>query len=193
MELGKQLRVLHLHLQAAEDDCISLTPGIYHLRLWDLKAQPHSDTLLPTRPHLLQQDHTYSNKTTPTPTRPHLLMVPSIQTHESMGPIPIQSTTGSPKAFSWRRLLPRTPLPPPAWAAPPDEAFRYKRNLRRAKLPFPPCSWLSNLVPAAVSQALQPELKSKGFAETQQAYRASLRPQRHPALWTEQIEDSMPL
>ena len=26
--------------------------------------------------HFLQQDHTYSNKTTPTPTRPHLPLVP---------------------------------------------------------------------------------------------------------------------
>jgi hypothetical protein len=39
----------------------------------DLKAQPH--TLPPTRPYLLQQDHTHSNKTTPIPTRPHLLTV----------------------------------------------------------------------------------------------------------------------
>jgi hypothetical protein len=35
---------------------------------------------IPTGTHLLQQDHTYFNKTTPTPTRPHLLLVP-LQAH----------------------------------------------------------------------------------------------------------------
>ena len=39
-----------------------LTPAVTHL--------------LPIRPHLPQQSHTYPNKATPTPTRPHLLIVP---------------------------------------------------------------------------------------------------------------------
>ena len=44
--------------------------------IWIVKPQEvNCNTLPPTRPHLLQQDHTYSNKATPTPTRPYLLIV----------------------------------------------------------------------------------------------------------------------
>ena len=50
------------------------------------RSHPHSDTLPPTRPHLLQQGHT-SHRVT--------LHEPSIQTYESLGEgdIPIQTTT----------------------------------------------------------------------------------------------------
>jgi hypothetical protein len=54
MVLEKELRVLHLDQQAAESMChtgCSLSTGY-------LKAHPHSDTLLPIRPHLLEQGHT---------------------------------------------------------------------------------------------------------------------------------------
>jgi len=63
----EELRVLHLHLRAASRILTSrkLDEGY--------KAQTHSDAPTPTRPHLLQQGHTYSNKATPTPTKPHLL------------------------------------------------------------------------------------------------------------------------
>ena len=44
-----------------------LTPAVTHL--------------LPIRPHLPQQSHTYPNKATPTPTRPHLLIVPLLATN----------------------------------------------------------------------------------------------------------------
>jgi hypothetical protein len=47
--LEKELGVLYLYLQAAEGDCVtglSLTTG-------DFKASPYSDTLPPTRTHLL--------------------------------------------------------------------------------------------------------------------------------------------
>jgi len=56
----EELRVLHLHLEAASR---ILTSRKLHE---GYKAQTHSDAPTPTRPHLLQQGHTYSNKATPT-------------------------------------------------------------------------------------------------------------------------------
>jgi hypothetical protein len=43
------------------------------LSIADLKAHHHSVTFPPTRPHLLQEGQTYTNKATPTPAMPHLL------------------------------------------------------------------------------------------------------------------------
>ena len=60
MVLEKELRVLHLDLQAAGDS----EPNWAYLSLRDLKAQPHNDTLPQTRPHLLQQA-TSPNSATP--------------------------------------------------------------------------------------------------------------------------------
>jgi hypothetical protein len=48
--LEKELRVLLLDLQAAKAGQI--------LSIGDLKAHPHSDTILPTASHLIQQGHT---------------------------------------------------------------------------------------------------------------------------------------
>ena len=50
----------------------------------NLKACPHGD--------ILQQDYNYSNKATPNSATPYK---PSIQTHESTGDIPIQTTTAA--------------------------------------------------------------------------------------------------
>jgi hypothetical protein len=69
----KSLRVLHLDRQAAE-------ATVHHtgrsLSIGDFKARPHSDTLPPTRLHLLQQGHTSYRV---------IFHEPSIQTRESMG------------------------------------------------------------------------------------------------------------
>jgi hypothetical protein len=48
----EELRVLHLHLKLLGEDWL---PGIKDV---SLKAYAHSDTLPPTRVHLLQQGHT---------------------------------------------------------------------------------------------------------------------------------------
>jgi hypothetical protein len=74
MELD-ELRALRLYLKAAEGDCV-----------------PHQVSKpTPTVTHILQQGHTYSNKaTSPNSATPYGL---SMQTHESMGAIPIQTTT----------------------------------------------------------------------------------------------------
>ena len=72
--LEKQLRVLHLDLRATEGDCDPRSS----LSILDIKAYLHSDTLPPTRPHLLQQSHTPYGS--------------SIQKHESMGVMYIQTT-----------------------------------------------------------------------------------------------------
>ena len=50
MLLEKELRVLHLDLQAAERDHHTGSS----LGMVDLKAWPHNDTLCPTKPYLLQ-------------------------------------------------------------------------------------------------------------------------------------------
>jgi hypothetical protein len=47
----EELSVLHLHLEAARRRLASR-------QLEGLKAQVHSDTPIPTRPHLLQKGHT---------------------------------------------------------------------------------------------------------------------------------------
>jgi hypothetical protein len=69
--LEKELRVLHLDLQAAgrESDWA-------WLEYLSPQSPPPTAVLPPTRPHLLQQGHTYSNKATPTPTKPYFLRVP---------------------------------------------------------------------------------------------------------------------
>jgi hypothetical protein len=48
-----ELRVLHIHLKAASR---ILLPGS---KDESLKAHTYSDTPIPTRPYLLQQDHTF--------------------------------------------------------------------------------------------------------------------------------------
>ena len=75
MVLEKELRALHLDLRAAEGDY----DGRSSWSILDIKAHLHSDTLPPTRSHLLQQRHNPYG--------------PSIQTHESMGIMCIQTTT----------------------------------------------------------------------------------------------------
>jgi len=51
-------RVLHFVLKAARRDCFLQAAGrkvsstLGSAGAYDLKAHPHSDTLLPTRPHL---------------------------------------------------------------------------------------------------------------------------------------------
>jgi hypothetical protein len=50
MVLEKELRVLYLNSQVAERDCV---PHWVYLTHRDLKACPYSDTLPPSRPHLL--------------------------------------------------------------------------------------------------------------------------------------------
>jgi hypothetical protein len=70
MVLEKELRVLHLDKTAARRGLPSRQLG------GGSQSLPHSDTLPPTRPHLLQQGHTSFNKATTSPTRPHLLRVP---------------------------------------------------------------------------------------------------------------------
>ena len=52
MVLRKELRVLHLDLQAAEGDCL---PHKCSMSIGDLKARLHSDTLPPIKPHPFQQ------------------------------------------------------------------------------------------------------------------------------------------
>ena len=59
-------------------------PTRQSLNIGNLKADPYSDTLLSTRPRILQKSHTPPN--TATSCRP------SIQTHESMGAKPWQVT-----------------------------------------------------------------------------------------------------
>jgi hypothetical protein len=54
-----ELKVLHLYLKVTRRRLTSRQLGGR-----SFKAHPHSDTLPPTRSHLLQ-DHTYSNKATP--------------------------------------------------------------------------------------------------------------------------------
>jgi hypothetical protein len=56
----EELRVLHFDLQVAEGNC--MTRG--SLSIYNLKAHPHSDTLPPTRPHLLKKA-TPPNSATP--------------------------------------------------------------------------------------------------------------------------------
>jgi hypothetical protein len=69
MVLEKLLRVLHLDLEGSSSNSLGSRK-----RMETSKPNP-SDTLPPTRPRLLQQGHTYSNKATPTPARPHLLVL----------------------------------------------------------------------------------------------------------------------
>jgi hypothetical protein len=52
MVLEKEVRVLHLDLQAADEDCAQMDTG-HSLNIYALKACLHSDTLSPTKPHLL--------------------------------------------------------------------------------------------------------------------------------------------
>ena len=63
--LEKELRVLHLDLQAAEGDCV------LHLGVSSENeiSKPASTMTLPPRSYLLQQGHTYSNKALP-PNKP---------------------------------------------------------------------------------------------------------------------------
>jgi hypothetical protein len=55
MVLEKELRVLHLDPQTAK---AAVNHTGHSLIIGDLKAHPLSDTLSPTRPHLLPQGHT---------------------------------------------------------------------------------------------------------------------------------------
>jgi hypothetical protein len=81
MVLGMELRVLHLHLQAARRNC---NTG-HRLSICSI-SKPAS-----TVTHFFQQGHTYSHKaTTPNSAMPY---VTSIQTHECLGAISIQITT----------------------------------------------------------------------------------------------------
>jgi hypothetical protein len=57
MVLEKELRVLHLDPKAARRIFDLFHTG-QSFSIGDLKAYPNSDTLPPTRLHLLQQDHT---------------------------------------------------------------------------------------------------------------------------------------
>jgi hypothetical protein len=108
----KELRVLHLEWQAVGSDRDTLA-RLEHLRP---QSPPPSDTLPPTRPHLLQQGHTYSNKATPIPTRPHLLVVPLPMDQEFkhmslLGAISISTSTPSQKVnqtFKYTSLIQTT-------------------------------------------------------------------------------------
>jgi hypothetical protein len=55
MVMERELRVLHLDLQAAEEYC-EPWPWLEHLRL---ESPPPSDTLPSSKSHLLQQGHTF--------------------------------------------------------------------------------------------------------------------------------------
>ena len=62
----------------------------HSVSIGDVKAHLHSVTLPPTRPHLLQQGHTYFNKATPpNSANPYGL---NIQTYQTMGATPSQTT-----------------------------------------------------------------------------------------------------
>ena len=73
--LETELSVLHLNLKTAERDCL---PYCCSLSIGNFKACPHSDILPPTRPHLPIVSLTFYEP---------------IQTHDSMGAIPNQTTT----------------------------------------------------------------------------------------------------
>ena len=60
--LEKELRVLHLDTQVEDGDCVSHWGQLKHS---GPQSTQHSITFPPTRPHLLQQGHTYFNKATP--------------------------------------------------------------------------------------------------------------------------------
>jgi len=58
----------------------------------NIRSYTHnSDTLPPTRPDLLQQDHAHSNEATPTPTRPHPLQQDHTHSNKTT-PIPTKTT-----------------------------------------------------------------------------------------------------
>ena len=76
--------VLPLDLQAAEGDYES-----HCLQLEHRRSQSPTCTVT----HFLQLGHTYSNRATPP--NSGIPYGPSIQTPDSMGVIPIQTTTGS--------------------------------------------------------------------------------------------------
>jgi hypothetical protein len=83
MVLAKELRVLHLYPKA--------TGRRLALSSW-VELMHRTSKPMPTVTHFFQQGHTYSNKVTPpnsvTPCESN------IQTHESMGAKPIQTTRG---------------------------------------------------------------------------------------------------
>ena len=83
-------RLLHLDLQAAEEDCLPAgSRGGTGIPLW--VALEHRDILQCIyMTHFLPQ-HTYINKATPPNSA--TFHGPSIQTHESIGTKPIQTTT----------------------------------------------------------------------------------------------------
>lgn len=81
MVLEKELRVLHLDLQAAGE---RLCTGCSLSTCETLKSAP-------TVTHFLYQGHIYSNKATPPKSATSYGL--SIQTLDSMGDIPIQTTT----------------------------------------------------------------------------------------------------
>ena len=76
----EELRVLHFDLKAIEGDWILHWAELEHRRL---KAHPHLDAL-PPKGHPMQEGHTPNSST---------LYGPNVQTHESIGAIPIQNTT----------------------------------------------------------------------------------------------------
>jgi hypothetical protein len=78
MVVEKELRVLHLDMQAAEGDCVPHWANLKHRRPQSPPSQWHSS----------------SNKATPTAARPHLLKGHSSWAkHESMRTLLIQTTT----------------------------------------------------------------------------------------------------
>ena len=97
LDAGEGAEILHLDPKGTGDYVIG-----YSLSIGDFTARLHSDALPPTKPHLLQQDHTYSERPHPlqqshthsnkaTPPNRDSFYRPSIQTHESIQPI--QTTT----------------------------------------------------------------------------------------------------
>ena len=82
MVLEKKLRVLHFDLKATGSElCPAL--GV----VWTFETSKST----PTVTHLFQQGYTYSQKATPpNSATPYL---PRIETHESMGAVPVQTTT----------------------------------------------------------------------------------------------------
>ena len=78
----EELRVLHLDHRLQE----TVSHSGQSLSIYDIITHPHSDTLPPTRPHLLQQG--YSS---------------SIQADESMVAIPIKSPHPACEREQWRK------------------------------------------------------------------------------------------
>ena len=80
----------------------------HSLSIGELQANPHSDTLPLTKPQPLQQSHTYSNNAMTSNSA--IPCGPSIQTHESMEAITIQTTTVEEAMRRYRKIKDRPKL-----------------------------------------------------------------------------------